>query len=88
LVDKVKADLGVEVQMLGSGKANIYNAYSKPHKERLSKTVEDVYVTVTKEPLTSVHDYLVLTINGENADGNEVDMPPIKYIQHTFTNLL
>lgn len=88
LIDKVKADLGVEVQMLGSGKANIYNAYSKPHKERLSKTVEDVYVTVTKEPLTSVHDYLVLTINGENADGNEVDMPPIKYIQHTFTNLL
>jgi hypothetical protein len=67
----------VDVTGIGCGKIMVYGAYDKRHKDRADKTMEEVYNNVAGEKLTT--NYMVLELVCENAAGDCVVMPIVKY---------
>lgn len=68
--------------MVACGKVALYNAYlpSKAHKPRLEQKLEDVYRSISKEPIPANRYYLVLEVSGETiVDNEDFIIPPIKY---------
>jgi len=50
----------------------------KKHSERISDLIEKTYEELSKKPLGN--NYIVLEIGGTDADGVDIQTPPIKYV--------
>jgi ubiquitin-activating enzyme E1 len=82
LFDYLKEKVGVTCSMVACGKIALYNEYlpGGAHKPRLQQKVEDIYKSISKDPLPEGRYYLVLEVSGETIDdGSDYVIPPVKY---------
>jgi len=82
LFDWLKDNKGVEIAMVTCGEVALYNAYlpGNKHAPRLTRSIEDVYREISKEPIPAGRKYLRIDVGGSIiADGADFQMPPIQY---------
>lgn len=82
LFDYLKDKYGIDISMVACGKVALYNAYlpGGKHKPRLAQKVEEVYASISKDPIPDGRYYIVLEVSGETVDGGEdFVIPPVKY---------
>lgn len=72
---------GVDVQIINSCEKELYNMYAigNKHEPRLAMKLIDVYREQVPEPIIAGRKYVVLECAGAAPDGNELNMPPVKY---------
>ncbi|KAE9037621.1 Ubiquitin-like modifier-activating enzyme 1 [Phytophthora rubi] len=70
-----------EVTMLSYGVTILYAMYSQKSrsKERMAMKISDLVRTVTKKPIDSKLKYLVLEVCAMDADGEDVELPYLRY---------
>ncbi|KAF4665794.1 hypothetical protein FOL47_004423 [Perkinsus chesapeaki] len=81
LVDWLAKEQNVEVMILSSGNACLYNAFLPAHKKRLDEKMPQLYEQITKQKIPVSRNYLVLEVSACDLD-DQVDttLPTIKYI--------
>ena len=80
--DMMKEKYGVEVTLVSSGKVALYNGYlpGNKHAVRLTRTLDDIYREISKDPIPAGRKYLALELGGEVIDeGCDFSMPTVKY---------
>ncbi|CAJ1353041.1 unnamed protein product [Effrenium voratum] len=61
-LDFLTDEVGVEVMIMSSGNACLYNAYVPAHKKRLKEKITDLWETITKQKLSAKRTYLTLEV--------------------------
>ena len=82
LFDWLKENKNVEISMVTCGQVALYNAYlpGNKHAPRLSRSIEEVYQEISKEPIPAGRKYLRIDVGGSIVDTMEdFVMPPVKY---------
>lgn len=76
-IDTVKQNWGVRVMTINIGTFQIYTAYMKSakKKERMPKTIQEIYVEVTKEPVPDYIQFFRISSICYNDALEEVPMP-------------
>ncbi|CAF1276826.1 unnamed protein product [Adineta ricciae] len=81
-LEHIKTKYNLTPTMLSSGLCLLYNTYMmrQPGKaEDLKRKISEVYETVTKRKIPPHVRSLVLDISCEDSDGNDIDVPYVKY---------
>jgi ubiquitin-activating enzyme E1 len=82
LMDWLRTNKNVEINMVSCGQCAIYNAYmpGNKHAPRLGRAIEEVYREVSTEPIPAGRRYLRLEVMGTIVEsGDDFLMPPIQY---------
>ena len=82
LIDWMAQNKGVEVQMITCGNVALYNMYlpGNKHAPRLVQKIEDVYRSISEEPIPAGRRYLRIDVGGTIVEsGADFMMPPVKY---------
>ncbi|CAJ1384081.1 unnamed protein product [Effrenium voratum] len=79
-LDFLTDEVGVEVMIMSSGNACLYNAYVPAHKKRLKEKITDLWETITKQKLSAKRTYLTLEVSASDIDdGVDVVIPSVKF---------
>jgi len=82
LFDQIGEQYNVNTSMLSAGKCILYNQYHPggKHKERLGKSVHEIYASISKEPIPEGRRYLAVEVSCEDKDDMvDVMIPAVKY---------
>lgn len=55
----------------------VFNSYDKKNKDRGDRTIEEIYQTIQKKEIETERKWMLLTVNGETADGDDASIPDI-----------
>jgi ubiquitin-activating enzyme E1 len=77
LMEMFKIEHGLSISMLAAEKSMLFSSFA-PKLERLTMPLDQLYSTVTKKPISEHCDVLTLEAVCEDAEGNDVETPPIK----------
>ena len=76
-IKELENKYNIKIISVHSGKAMIYE--DNDSEEMKNLTVENLYEKTVKESIRSFRKYLVLTLSSTDLEGNDVDLPRIKY---------
>lgn len=83
LIDLMQSRYELEVTMLSQGAAMVYMSFgfnaAKKNKEKLNKPVSQVIQEVSKKPLNHANKYIILEACVNDADGEDIEIPYIRY---------
>jgi ubiquitin-activating enzyme E1 len=81
LLEYLRKHIGIDVIILSSGNAQLYNQFFPAHKKRKDEKVADLYASITKAALPVSKRSLALEANGEDVDdGVDLTIPTIRYL--------
>jgi len=79
-LDFLTEEMSVEVMIMSSGNACLYNAYVPAHKKRLKEKITSIWETITKQQLSPKKSYLTLEVSASDLDdGQDVVIPTVKF---------
>lgn len=79
-LDFLTDEVQVEVMIMSSGNACLYNAYVPAHKKRLKEKITSLWETITKQTLSPKKSYLTLEVSASDLDdGVDVVIPTVKF---------
>jgi len=78
-IDHLKKIYKVDTSIITTKGVTLIQTYMATNKDRLSKKLEDVFVTNSKAPLGENITYLPLEVSADTEDGSTAIMPLIKY---------
>mmetsp|Transcript_97648 Transcript_97648/g.232417 ORF Transcript_97648/g.232417 Transcript_97648/m.232417 type:complete len:1031 (+) Transcript_97648:101-3193(+) len=79
-LDWLTAEVSIEVMIMSSGNACLYNSYIPAHKKRLQEKITTLWETITKQKLSQKKTYLTLEVSASDLDeGIDVVIPTVKF---------
>jgi len=79
-LDWLTAEVSIEVMIMSSGNACLYNSYIPAHKKRLQEKITTLWETITKQKLSQKKTYLTLEVSASDLDdGVDVVIPTVKF---------
>jgi len=79
-LDFLTEEMSIEVMIMSSGNACLYNAYVPAHKKRLKEKITSIWETITKQQLSPKKTYLTLEVSASDLDdGVDVVIPTVKF---------
>jgi ubiquitin-activating enzyme E1 len=79
LFDDLKKRYNVEVNIITCNKTTLIQTFLPSNKDRLDKKIEDLYVSLSKFPLSTNATYLVLEVSADTEDGVTALIPLVQY---------
>jgi len=81
LKDSFMASHKIDITLISAGKVCIYNQYlpGKKHEPRLAQKIEEVYASISDEPIPEGRFWLPLEFGGETEDGKDFSIPTTNY---------
>lgn len=82
LFDWLRENKAVDISMVTCGEVALYNMYlpGNKHAPRLQQKIEDVYRSISTQPIPAGRRYLRIDVGGTKVDnGADFMMPPVKY---------
>jgi len=80
LVDFLRSEHKLECNMLILGKKPYWNEMQAEHKERLNRTVEELYESLEKTKIYLGKRYIPFIISATTLEGDEASCPMVRYI--------
>jgi len=79
LANYLKEKHGIELQSVASGVGLMYASFMPRHRDRMDKKITDLWCQVNKQELPHNKNFLLLSIEGDDSDGEQLVIPDVHF---------
>ena len=80
VIDYLRSQYKLETSMIILGRVPLYNELQKDHKERLDKTIEELYNQIETTKIYEGKRYIPFVISATTLEGDEANCPIVRYV--------